>query len=389
MSTPRRAPSRAAIACAIIPSCFVFSCSTAQMVERAVTRPIEAPKPPPVPEVFRDKCEASSRELRPLVVEWSAADRAALEAQAQKGQLVVRRKGCELEILRRCKAPPKQVYTYAALTPKEERAVIKSAEELYASVPVHAAKLEGKLREHGELRAEMTIVGELAIPGAAPAIDQLEGACEGATHVVTALTVGAFSFLAGSSAEVGASVSVMGFGAGASRSSARESLSRDGDVGACASSKRGDGAPPDRCGALIRLELSPLLAAGEGTPDCKPGTRLVGKACKPIEKPVTLSPDDKTFVDEQRGFGWSNRCFYHFRAGALPFARAACQKGLDAGPDKETRGALFFNYAMVEEAAGDPVAACKMLSQSIAVRPNKFAQQMADKLRCVELAKGL
>ena len=44
---------------------------------------------------------------------------------------------------------------------------------------------------------------------------------------------------------------------------------------------------------------------------------------------------------------------------------------------------------MVEEATGDPVGACKMLSQSLAERPNKFTQQMADKLKCVDLMKGL
>lgn len=385
MHTARRA-ARLSIAIATLAGLSATSCAT---VERAVVRPAEPPKPPPVPETFRNKCDAAAGQLRPLVVEWTAADRAALEAQAQKGQLVVRRKGCDLEVLRRCKAPPKQVYSYAALTPKEERAVIKSTDELYASIPVHAAKLEGKLAEHGELRAEMTIVGEYAVPGTAPAVDQLDGACDGATHVVTALTVGAFSFLAGSSKELGASATVMGFGAGAERSTKSESLSRDGDVAACSASKRGDGTPPDRCGALLRLELAPLLAAGEGIPECKPGTRLVGKACKPIDKPSALAPDDARFVDEQKGFGWSNRCFFHFRAGALPFARAACKKGLEADPNNETKGSLFFNYAMIEEATGDPVGACKMLSQSIAARPNKVAQQMADKLKCVELMKAL
>ena len=364
----------------------VTSCAS---VERVITQPLEQPKPPPVPETFRDKCDAAAGQLRPLVVEWSAADRAALEAQARRGQLVVRRQGCDLEVLRRCKAPPKQAYGYAALTPKEERAVIKNAAELYASIPVHAAKLEGKLAEHGELRAEMTIVGEYAVAGTAPAIDQLEGACEGATHVVTALTVGAFSFLAGASSERGAAVSVMSFGAGVSKKSENESLSRDGEVAACAASKRGDAAPPDRCGALLRLELAPLLAAGEGIPDCKPGTTLVGKTCKPVEKPSVLAPDDARFVDEKAGFGWSERCFLHFRAGALPSARAACQKGVGVASSSEIKGMLFYNYALVEEASGDPVGACKMLGQSMAVRPNKVVQQKADAMKCAELTKGL
>jgi hypothetical protein len=377
--------SGAARATAVALCLLVSSCAT---LERAITQPTAPPKPPPVPEAFRDKCEAGKGQPRPLVVEWSAADRAALEAQARAGQLVVHREGCELEILRRCKAPAKRVYAYAAITPKEERAVIKSAEELYANIPVHAAKLEGKLAERGELRAEMTIVGEWAVPGAAPAVDQLEGACEGATHVVTALTVGAFSFQAGASSEKGAAASVLGFGAGVSRSDSNESLSKDGDASACAASHRGDGAPPERCGALLRLELAPLLEAGTGIPDCKPGTVLVGKACKPVEKPEALAPDDAKFVDEKKGFGWSNRCFLHFRAGALPYARAACKRGLDAGPDDQTKGALFFNWALVEEATGDPLGACRMLGQSMAVRPNKVVEQKAEKMKCAELLKG-
>lgn len=370
---------------AVLLAPFAVALAACATVERAVTQPAEPPRPPPVPETFRNKCDAALGQLRPLVVEWAAADRAALEAQAKQGQLVVRRQGCEIEVLRQCKAPRKHVYGYAALTPKEERAVIKNADELYANIPVHAAKLEGKLAEHGELRAEMTIVGEYAVPGAAPAIDQLDGACEGATHVVTALTVGAFSFLAGAAAEKRAAVSVMSFGAGISSKAETESLSRDGEVAACAGSKRGDGAPPDKCGALLRLELAPLLAAGEGTPDCKPGTRLVGKTCKPVEKPSILAPDDARFVDEKAGFGWSERCFLHLRAGALPHARAACDKGVHVASTNEIKGMLFYNYALVEEATGDPIGACKMLGQSMAVRPNKVVQAKADALKCAAL----
>lgn len=357
-------------------------------VESAVAHVTEAPRPPPVPETFKTKCDAAIGQLRPLIVEWPAADRAALEAQARRGQLVVHREGCALEVLRRCKAPPKQSYAYLALTPKQERATIKNALELYASLPVHAAKLEAKLAEHGELRAEMTIVGEYAVPGAAPAVDQLDGECEGATHVVTALTVGAFSFLAGAAADKAASVAVMGFGGGVSKTDATESLSRDGEVESCAESKRGDAAPPERCGALLRVELAPLLAAGEGIPDCKPGTRLVGKACKAVEKPVAVAPEDARFVDEQKGVGWGTRCYLHFRAGALPFARAACQKGLETAPEPATKGMILFNYALVEEATGDPVAACQRLGLSLALRPNRYAQQMADKLRCGELTRA-
>jgi hypothetical protein len=347
--------------------------------------PVVESKPPPMPETFTNKCEAAKGQLRPLVVEWQAPDRAALESQARQGQLVVRYQGCDLEILRRCKAPPKSVYGYTAITPKDESVHITNAHELYASIPVHAAQLEGKLAASGQLNAEMTIVGEYGVNGLPPAVDQLTGDCDGATHAVAALTVGAFSFFAGASNEQSASVKVLGAGIGGAKSDAKDSLSKDGDVASCSASKRGDAAPPENCGALLRLELVALLPKGEGIPDCKPGTRLDGKTCVPIPKPSNLASEDASYVDDKQGVGWGTRCYMHLKAGALPFARAACQKGLDAGPTDATRGAILFNYALIEEKAGDPVAACEKLSQSMAVHPNKDVQKKADGMKCSQM----
>jgi hypothetical protein len=343
-----------------------------------------------VPKDWKSKCGT----LRPLVVEWSAPERAALEAQARGGQLVVRYEGCELEVLRQCRAPAKFGYKYTSITPKEERVKMTSAEQLYASIPVYAARFEGKLARSGELSAEMTIVGEFGAEGEPPAIDQLEGECAGATHVISALTVGAFSFFAGASSEVGVSASVAGFGGGAERASKDESLSRDGDARACGASRRGDPSPPEGCGALVRVELAAVLPAGTGIPlQCKPGTRLVGRACKAVEKPSELSPDDRAFVDEG-GVGWGTRCFHHLRAGSLHFARAACGKGLAASPSEDTRAAILFNYALVEERSGDPIAACEKLSQALALREGKAERAvlkvLRDKvgeLRCSEVVR--
>ena len=149
--------------------------------------------PPPIPESFTNKCDAAKGQLRPLVVEWDAPDRAALEAQSRQGQLVVHYEGCAFEVLRRCKAPKRFVYTYTGITPKDEVVSMSNVKELYASIPVHAAKFEGKLAAGSKLSAEMRIVGEFGVVGATPAIDQLEGDCQGATHVVTALTFGAWA----------------------------------------------------------------------------------------------------------------------------------------------------------------------------------------------------
>ncbi len=61
----------------------------------------------------------------------------------------------------------------------------------------------------------MTIVGTYEAPNLAPAADELSGECGSATHVVAALTVGAFEFFAGDASAAGVQASVLGAGAGA------------------------------------------------------------------------------------------------------------------------------------------------------------------------------
>jgi hypothetical protein len=334
------------------------------------------------------KCDASKGQTRPLIVEWSAPDRAALEALAKRNQLVVHFEGCTLEPLRQCAAPA-QPYRYTAITPKDEVVSMKSVQELYANVPVHAVELEGKLAQSGELRAAMKIVGMYESPGNVPAVDQLQGDCANATHVVTALTVGAFEFSAGRSQEGSASVNVLGAGAGAKDASSKETLSRDGEVNACASASASDTSPPERCGALLRLEVATLVKKGEGIPTCGPGTRLEGKECKPIPKPSELAPEDANFVDDRQGFNWGDRCYKHFHAGALSYARAACKKGLEMQPEPKVRGAILYNLGLVDEASGDKKAACEWIRESLAVRPGVApVQAKFDALECKKLLGG-
>lgn len=352
--------------------------------------PTEATTPPPpaLPAQFQNNCDAAKGQNRPLVVEWSAPDRAALEAHARHGQIVVHYAGCELDILRSCTAPERFAYKYTAITPKDELVTMRDATDLYASIPVHAANFEGKLAQKGELNAAMRIVGMYEAPSLAPASDQLIGDCERATHVVSALTVGAFEFFAGASRTAGASAQIFTAEAGAEHSALRETLSRDGDVKACSVSSRGDAQPPENCGASLRLELALVRSQGSALPECAPGTVLVDKACAPIPKKTELAPEDQAFADDKRGAGWGNRCYQHLQAGALPFARAACQKGLEQDPEPKVRGAILHNLGLIDEATPDPKAACEWFRQSLAVRPGVGAtQKKFDELKCRELMR--
>ena len=84
----------------------------------------------------------------------------------------------------------------------------------------------------------------------------------------------------------GANLSVLGAGANAEHKTNHETLSRDGNVKACGDSKRGDGEPPENCGALLRVELASLRAAGAGDPECGPGTLLVTHQWEAARKAV-------------------------------------------------------------------------------------------------------
>lgn len=204
----------------------------------------------------QSKCRVKKSSDRPLIIEWPSSDRAALESVAKRGLVVVRYSGCEMEVLPRCQLGGS--YRYTATTRKLEKVSIRDADELYAQVPVGAAKLEGKLEKAGELTVAMHVVGRF--DAVEPESPKLDGACDGATHLVTAMTSGAFEFFAGAEAEAGGGASVLGTGAGAKSSTKNEMLSKDGDAEACASASPDASAPPTGCGAILRLEVSELAS---------------------------------------------------------------------------------------------------------------------------------
>ncbi len=201
-------------------------------------------------------CKVASSTDRPLIVEWPSADRASLETQKRKGLVVVDYRGCEMKVLRQCRVPGS--YEFFGVEAKSETVSIDNADELYAAMPVHAVKFESKLERAGSLNVQMTIVGNYDARRVVTDRVALEGACDGATHIVSSLAAGAFEFYAGSSAEVSADVGVHNVGAGGASRASQEMLTRDGSVEACAGATRESVDPPPGCGALLRIEVVPL-----------------------------------------------------------------------------------------------------------------------------------
>jgi hypothetical protein len=214
-------------------------------------------------------CLDGNRPTRPLVVDWTSSDRSELEAAVNRGVVVMRYTGCQLEIVSGCTAPGSYVFT--GVTPKRDAARIQNRGELYGLVPTSAAKLEARLERWGQLNVEMTILGRYEANRNGIRTNELEGTCLGATHVARAVTAGSFRFLAGAGADLSAGVQVHDVaGVGGRSTSEREVLSEDGDARYCTPVPAGY-IPPTGCNAMIRVEVDPLL-----TPDGVPVTRGLG-----------------------------------------------------------------------------------------------------------------
>lgn len=244
-------------------------------------------RPPELEVPGQGKCNVGQSVSHPLVVEWPAAERASLEARLARGMVAVRAQGCEIEVMRQCEV--RGGYSYMGLTRKNDRVKIRNADELYAQLPLGAARLEAKLARKGELDVEIALVGMLMSPVGKPGRDALAGDCEAATHVITGVQVGAFHFFAGGAGEIKAGAGYGQIGAGAGSTAERETLSADGEPARCDAATTADTRPPEGCGALIRIELTPLSAAVATRPTpCPVGGRWDGQRCVMEPCPVGM-----------------------------------------------------------------------------------------------------
>jgi hypothetical protein len=250
--------------------------------------------PPTFDPVGQTRCGVKKSIERPLIVEWPSPDRQELEDTIRGGVAVVSYSGCEMRVLDRCSAP--STYAYSGLTRAVDKVVIRNADELYANLPVGAAKLEGTLERSGQLTVGMNLVGRYRSVRSTIRRDELKGECAGATHFVYGVSVGAFDFYAGGTAKVAGGGGVGSFKAGGSSQAERESITRVGDESACATSAPDDKAPPSQCGALIRIEVVALEDEATSVPTprstgvtaCREGTTWDGGTC--VEAPAEGTP---------------------------------------------------------------------------------------------------
>lgn len=215
-----------------------------------------AGKPPSAGERFETKCVPDKLDEHPLIVALASADKLAMESRLRSGPLVVRYRDCHVTLLSRCTM--RGAYAYVGGTVKRDAVAAKNEDELFARIPVGAVGLAAKVRQKGSVSVAMAMVGRFESDARTPDRAALEGDCEGATHWVSGVTVGAYRMAAGTDAEARAQAALFGAAAGGSSSSSYESLSEDGDGKACEAAGDADTKPPRACGALLRLDVQAL-----------------------------------------------------------------------------------------------------------------------------------
>lgn len=203
------------------------------------------------------KCRVAASFQSPLVTEWPASEKANFEALLAEGGVVVSYSGCEMRILPQCHV--RGTYAWLRTTPATDHIEIRNEDELYTKLPLGAASLEGELRATGRLAVHTTISGQLQLRGLTPAEVPTTGACAGATHLVGALSVGAFSLTSGGSLRARGGADTP-FGGASGGTSSQESLVREaGRAEACREGT--DTGPHVDCGSPVQVFLWPLPSA--------------------------------------------------------------------------------------------------------------------------------
>ena len=137
----------------------------------------------------------------------------------------------------------------------------RRAREVYAKVPLGAAKLVPVVQHHGGLHLDMQIVGRYAGPSSAPPRASLSGQrCEEATHVVASFEVGAFEIVSGSGVDVEIDVQTHDVSVEGSARHREAYTASEGDPEACRGRGReGEGEGPNEgCASLMQVELLAL-----------------------------------------------------------------------------------------------------------------------------------
>lgn len=200
--------------------------------------------------------------LRPFIIEWDATDRSSFESYAASDVVVVRYEGCKMTVLEECRNDSVQgeqgaykpvTWTSGAL----EKLNISNQGELYAKLPLSVGSLGGRVAGGEKFSMEYYVAGTRNATRSAVYRDDLDSnpGCEGATHFVYGINLGAYALGSVTEFVAEAGGSVYGFGAGGKNERSRTADKQGGDLGTCKSDTAKE---VEGCKSPIRLTLRPI-----------------------------------------------------------------------------------------------------------------------------------
>ncbi len=295
-----------------------------------------------------DACKSADR-ADLMVVDWTPEMRGDIEVAMKEGLALVSYDCKSVKLVPACSLAGE--YGYIGTTRREKRIEMNSVDEVAANLPVGGltwlSDLGGKFGRESMLAAQLVMVGKRWSAKKRADKSELSGGCEAATHFVRAATVGAFVVATGTKAEIGGSAKILGKGVGGSSASSTQIEAQDGDLEACAKSTTDGKAPPDQCGAVVRVELEPIGAEAAPTEvpvaACPPGFFAADGACRRPEAPHQCNTGDSADCEKQCDAGHGGSCamlavMYRDGSGvkkdwakAATLAKTACDRDVTAG----------------------------------------------------------
>lgn len=311
-----RAMSRAALLVGHLTALHLAACGSAGGAGSAV-----APDTPTAAGALGEAdpaCTGVPRRPEPLVVDWRSSDRADLEVAMKDSLAVVH--GCDgFRLLKACSA--KGSYGFAGVRRKEDVVKLTGTDELRANLPIASAGLKAEMDRGATIDLALVVVGKRHAGVLEMARGDLEGDCEGATHVVRAASIGAFAVATGTTGKVASVAELFGAGTSGASASERKSVSKDGDPTACTEAKSSDAEPPELCGSVLRVELVEVTATkgAAAPPDstsaplenpCPAGLVLTGGTCtRRAQAGYRCARDDVAECTAQCDAGNGDSCF--------------------------------------------------------------------------------
>ena len=213
-----------------------------------------------VQSALNEKCEDVTSGGEPLVVDWRPDRRGALESGLGDKIVVVHYDCKRFEVLEDCSADGS--YGFVGFGAKEQVIKLLTADEVRANLPLSGAglavDLKAEMERGASLDVAMVMIGRKSTTRKDLRKSDLHGSCKDATHFVRRAVLGAFAISQGSRAEAATTASVFGASASARGKISRLEVTKDGDLSACSNASPTSKNAPDKCGALLRVTLTPL-----------------------------------------------------------------------------------------------------------------------------------